>query len=593
MGFKYLHVGLKIPLLYLIFGGLWILLSDRFLAALFQDPDKLTEFQSYKGWMFVAASALFIYFLLKRYLDFQRQAALRIRTSEERLQLALTAGNQGIFDLDVESGVIEVNEIIPKMLGINPDNFRETIDSWVERIHPEDREIAGRQISNLLRGELIELVTEYRIITQSGELLWIYLRGSIVERFSNGSVKRVSGVLSNITEKKNSELRMARLFEESNTRLHRIEALHEIDQAISTNFHQIETLQSILKHLKNELAIDAAAILLADGTAQMYSHNASIGFMTSTHESTHFNIGESYSQKSIQKDCMISLEVDEVRKIDASFADMVAREGFKSYISFPLFAKGKLKGLLEIFHRSSFSPDREWINFAKTLAGQTAIAIENAHLFDSLNEANTNLIKINQDLLAAYDATIESLSRAIDMRDKETENHSLRVMKITMEFATKLGFNEIELNHIRRGALLHDIGKLAVPDSILNKNGFLDEDERKIIQEHPVFAFNMLKTINYLLPAIDIPHLHHEKWDGSGYPNGLKGEEIPKAARMFAIVDVFEALTSDRPYRKAWSIDQAIQYIIEQKSKHFDPDLVDKFVEFSIDNPIILINERN
>lgn len=545
MGFNRLHIGIRIPILYLIFGGLWILLSDRFLAALFQDPEKLTEFQSYKGWMFVAASAAFIYFLLKRYLDFQRQAASRIRTSDERMQLALAAGNQGIFDLDVDSGVMEVNDIYPNMLGIAPEEFHETVKSWMERIHPEDREYTERQSSSFLHGELLDLEIEYCIISNSDEQLWILLRGSIVERTKSGNAKRVSGILSNITEKKNNELRLARSFEESNNRLKRIEVLHEIDKSISENFHLEEISKFILKHIQGQLSIDAVLILQADEHLKEYSHVASLGFRTNDHEAAVLKIGEIYGDKTRKNKCINKLDVEEIRKYDPTFADFVSREDFKSSIRYPLIIKGKLKGYLEIFHRSLISPENEWFNFAETLASQIAIAIENAQLIIGLNDANRNLTNVNEDLVHAYDATIESLSRAIDLRDKETENHSLRVMKLCMEFAPKLGFNETELIHIRRGALLHDIGKLAVPDSILNKNGFLEEDERKIIQEHPIFAFNRLKTINYLLPAIDIPHLHHEKWDGSGYPNGLKGEEIPKTARMFAIVDVFEALTSD------------------------------------------------
>jgi putative nucleotidyltransferase with HDIG domain len=171
------------------------------------------------------------------------------------------------------------------------------------------------------------------------------------------------------------------------------------------------------------------------------------------------------------------------------------------------------------------------------------------------------------------------------MRDKETEGHSRRVTQLAVEFARKMNFPEEEIVHIRRGALLHDIGKLGISDAILNKPDLLTKEERKIIQEHPNFAYKMLQSIPYLRPALDIPHLHHEMWNGEGYPNGLSGENIPKSARMFAVIDVFEALTSDRSYRKAWKSQDAIEYIKEQSGKHFDPEVVKMFIEFLDETP--------
>jgi putative nucleotidyltransferase with HDIG domain len=163
------------------------------------------------------------------------------------------------------------------------------------------------------------------------------------------------------------------------------------------------------------------------------------------------------------------------------------------------------------------------------------------------------------------------------MRDHVTDKHTHRVADLTVALAERMGIPRSELGHIRRGALLHDIGKMAIPDAILQKEGALSEDELAVMQSHPEKAFQILSQIGYLAPAMEIPYCHHEKWDGSGYPRQLKGEQIPLAARLFAVVDVFDALTSDRPYRKAWSREKALQYLREQSGKHFFPEAVRAF----------------
>jgi putative nucleotidyltransferase with HDIG domain len=177
-----------------------------------------------------------------------------------------------------------------------------------------------------------------------------------------------------------------------------------------------------------------------------------------------------------------------------------------------------------------------------------------------------------------YDMTLEGWSRALDMRDQETEGHSERVTEMAMDLARILAIGDAEAEHIRRGALLHDMGKIGIPDSILLKPGPLTEEEWVVMRTHPVRAFELLSRIPYLRQALEIPYCHHEKWDGSGYPRGLKEEQIPLAARIFAIVDVYDALTNDRPYRKAWSREKALTYILEQSGKHFDPKVVEAFL---------------
>jgi putative nucleotidyltransferase with HDIG domain len=252
------------------------------------------------------------------------------------------------------------------------------------------------------------------------------------------------------------------------------------------------------------------------------------------------------------------------------------REGFSAYAGAPLVAKGHIKGVLEVYHRSIHRSDPEWLHLLETLAGQAAIAIDNAQLFDDLQRSNL-------ELTLAYDATIAGWSRAMDLRDKETEGHTQRVTNLTLKLAHSMGLSETQLIHIRHGALLHDIGKMGVSDNILLKPNTLTDEEWEEMRKHPDFAYTMLSSIRYLQPALDIPYCHHEKWDGSGYPRGLKGEEIPIAARIFAVADVWDAITSDRPYRKRWSKEAALEYIRDQSGKYFDPQVVDQFLDLIAD----------
>jgi putative two-component system response regulator len=205
------------------------------------------------------------------------------------------------------------------------------------------------------------------------------------------------------------------------------------------------------------------------------------------------------------------------------------------------------------------------------------LGITQLNRYQKLIQERAKLREVNAQLLSAYEATIEGWSHALDLRDRETEGHSRRVTQLTVKLAQDLGMGAEEIMHIRRGALLHDMGKIGVPDSILHKPDTLTDEEWTIMRRHPQLAYDMLYPIEYLHPALEIPLNHHEKWDGTGYPRGLQGEEIPIVARLFAVVDVWDALTSDRPYRPAWTEEQALTYIREQSGNHFDPQVVELF----------------
>ena len=262
----------------------------------------------------------------------------------------------------------------------------------------------------------------------------------------------------------------------------------------------------------------------------------------------------------------------EESRISKTCMKVIKEEELVSYLALPLIAKGEAKGVLELFSREESGLDEEWLNFMEALAADAAMAIDHAELFGNLQQSN-------EELKAAYDATIWGWSKALELRDKETQGHSERVVELTVRLAQRLGIWEGDLPALRRGAILHDIGKMGVPDSILLSPGPLSAGEWEIMSKHPEFAHQMLTSIPFLQSALDIPYCHHERWDGSGYPRGLKAEEIPLAARIFSVVDVWDALTSDRPYRDAWSFEKAQEYIGLNSGYLFDPHVVDVFLK--------------
>lgn len=198
--------------------------------------------------------------------------------------------------------------------------------------------------------------------------------------------------------------------------------------------------------------------------------------------------------------------------------------------------------------------------------------------FRKVEEERRNLEVAYKNLAKTNAMVIEGWTRALDLRDKESEGHSMRVTEMTVQLAERFGFVEPELTDIRYGALLHDIGKIGIPDRILHKEGSLTKDERIEMQRHPEYAFSMLHGLEHLKHALAIPYSHHEKWDGTGYPLGLAGEEIPLAARLFSVVDVFDALKSERPYKAAWSDEAALAELKSLSGTHFDPEVVEEFV---------------
>ena len=354
--------------------------------------------------------------------------------------------------------------------------------------------------------------------------------------------------------------------------LKRLSALQNINIAITTNIDLQIPLYLLLEQVTEELGVDAADVLLYDDENQQLFFVAGRGFQTEALKYTKLDLGQGLAGKAAETLKVIHIKDIRSESTSLNKAPLLPNEDFVSYFGVPLIAKGKIQGVLELFHRTVMEPDKDWLNFLETLTSETAIAVDNAQLFRDLEKSNL-------DLAEAYETTLEGWAKTLELRDRETEGHSQRVLDLTIRMSKKLGIGDEDLLDIQRGAVLHDIGKMGVPDHILFKEGSLSDDEWKIMRMHPVFAYDMLSTIPFLKKASDVPYCHHEKWDGTGYPRGLKGEEIPLGARIFALVDVWDALRSDRPYRKAWSDEDARDLIHKQAGMHFDPIVVKAFEE--------------
>jgi PAS domain S-box-containing protein len=377
-------------------------------------------------------------------------------------------------------------------------------------------------------------------------------------------------VLTAIADMAGNAIQRASLLEQTQRRLEHLAALRSIDTAINSGLDVMIILNVVLDQAISQLRVDAADFLLLNANSHQLDYGAGRGFRAAPSRRKSQQMGQGFAGQAALERRAISRPNLELAEPDPTQASLWSDEGFKGYYSLPLIAKGAVAGVLEIFQRSPLQLDVEWREFMEALAGEAAIAVESGRLFHDLERSNV-------DLTLAYEATIEGWSRALDLRDKETEGHTQRVTELTLRLAGKFGIRDQQLNQMQRGALLHDIGKMGVPDNILLKPGPLSDAEWVIMRQHPGLAYQMLAPITYLRESLDIPYCHHEKWDGSGYPRGLKGEQIPLAARLFAVVDVWDALRSDRPYRPGWPKAEVRAHIRAQTGQHFDPAVVAAF----------------
>jgi PAS domain S-box-containing protein len=364
----------------------------------------------------------------------------------------------------------------------------------------------------------------------------------------------------------------ATLHDQTEQRLQRLAALRAVDMAISASIDLRVSLSVLLDQVTTQLSVDAGDVLILDPRTQSLVFAASRGFHAPDRSRSSVPLGQGFAGTAALERRMVIIPHLEEAGEKFAVSLRTGAERFASYFAVPLIAKGQVRGVLELYRRTVLEPDSEWLEFLETTAAQAAIAIDNSNMFEDLQRTNT-------DLIMAYDATIEGWARTLELRDRDTSGHTGRVTELTVSLARRMGIREAHLIHVRRGALMHDIGKISIPDSILHKPGPLTPEEWEIMRTHPVTAFELLASIAYLRPAIDIPYGHHEKWDGSGYPRGLAQEQIPLPARVFAVIDVWDALRSDRPYRKAWPDEAVHEYLRAGSGSHFDPAVLVAFFE--------------
>ncbi|HXF83183.1 MAG TPA: HD domain-containing phosphohydrolase [bacterium] len=377
-------------------------------------------------------------------------------------------------------------------------------------------------------------------------------------------------ILSSLAEIAGTALHRMRLHEETARRVSHLQALQTVDRAIAGSLDLHLTLGILLDQVMALLGFDAVGVLLMDTRVGHLVPAAGRGFRGRGYFGGQLRLGEGVAGQAALERRTVLVACPEDAPLFTRSA-LYEMEGFHAHVAVPLVAKAQIKGVLEGFYRRPFRPTPEWSDLLQALAGQGALAIDNAQLFEETQRTSL-------ELTVAYDETIEGWARALDLRDRETEDHTRRVAEMTVQLARVLEVPEEQIVHLRRGALLHDIGKMGVPDQILLKPGPLTEEEWAQMRRHPELARELLWPIRFLRPAIDIPYGHHERWDGSGYPRGLKSEAIPFAARIFAVADVFDALTSGRPYRGPWPRAQALTYVRDQAGRLFDPRVVEAFL---------------
>lgn len=497
----------------------------------------------------------------------RKAAEQALLNSEERYRRLFSSGNDAVYvypinDDHLPGQFIEANPNFCKSLGYSQSELLQ-MTIW-DIYAPEAVENIKELFQILLKNK--EVLSESLHVTRTGVRIPVEINSTLFDL--NGRLYALS-VARNITERKNTEARIQK-------QLQRLSALHRIDSAISTKQPLPALLTVILDQVIEHLGVSAADILLYDSQANLLTYGQAQGFSKDP-VSRWAPADEPATDFIVHREMNLHIP-DLIQDTQFSRKEILGK-GMDAYFGAPLVSKGKILGVLEVFYSKKLPTDSEWVKYFDTLAGQAAIAIEDTYMDEKLMVANRVLSQ-------AYDETIEGWAHALDLRDQETEGHSRRVTELTIQLGKVCGLSDEELVYMRRGALLHDIGKMGIPDQILLKPGRLTENEWQIMKLHPQYAYNLLSPISFLHPSLDIPYCHHEKWDGSGYPHGLKGIEIPLAARIFAVVDVWDALLTNRPYRKGWPRSRVERYIREQAGKHFDPQIVNIFLTMMCSGPL-------
>jgi putative nucleotidyltransferase with HDIG domain len=395
---------------------------------------------------------------------------------------------------------------------------------------------------------------------------------NVVDSLSRSGNPLVSTAIQDITRVSQSLLLLEQTVgDQMKLKQSQLRALMSVGQVINSSLGLRRVLEEVMDSLISLMHAERGFLMLRESNGELTVRIAR-GIAHINLDEEAFKVSKTIVRKVVESGApVLTTNAQADPRFDAQMS--VAAYQLRSILCVPLKLKDDLIGVLYVDNRAHAGIFKENdLELISGFADQAAVAIDSARLFEDLQESHRELEK-------AYQATLEGWVRALDLRDKETEGHTQRVTILTERLARSMGVEGDALVHITRGALLHDIGKMAIPDGILLKPGQLTDDERMLIQKHPVYAYEMLSPIAFLVPAIDIPYCHHEKWDGSGYPRGIRGKEIPFAARIFPVVDVWDALTSNRPYRRVVPQYEVRARIKADSGKHFDPVVVDAFME--------------
>jgi PAS domain S-box-containing protein len=485
-----------------------------------------------------------------------------LRESETLYRTLIETSPDAIVVTDLETRVRMTNPQALRLLGVKSIGELEGM-RLLDTFAPEQTDAAQRFLDTLRRTERVE-AAEIRLSPADRPPFAAEFSASLLAS-RRTKPDAMLFVLRDISPRKTAERQIRQ-------QLEKLAALRTVDAAITASMDLRVTMMVILDELTSQLHVDAADVLLLQANSQTLRYVSGRGFRFAHPKDLPLYLNHGCAGRVALSRRVLILPQWDSREEDPARAGLLAAEGFSTYVAAPLIAKGQVKGVLETFHRRPLTPDPAWISYLETLAEQAAIAIENAMLFEDLQRTNV-------ELTLAYDATIESWSRALDLRNRESEGHTRRVTEATLRVGRALGMPESELVFVRRGGLLHDIGEMAVPDRILLKPGALDKHEWETMRRHPVSAFEWLSPIAFLRPSLDIPYCHHERWDGNGYPRGLQGEQIPLPARIFAVADSWDALRSDRPYRKAWPDSKVPLHLQSLAGSHFDPAVLKAFMD--------------
>ncbi len=501
--------------------------------------------------------AYFVYVV--RDVSEQMAAAARLKRSEDRFATAFQSNPAAMLIARADNGlVIDAND----SLLIQAQYAREDlVGQSVSMLKLVDRS-TNCSLQACLAGNRPVKGVEAQLVTRQGHSRDVLVSVEPIE-LEDGPCQLV--MLFDYTERRQME-------EHLQHQLRRLAALREVDLAINASLDLRLTLSVVLSSLTNQLDVDAADVLLVSPHSPHLEQVASTGFQNPRKPGAQIPLGDTVAGRAAMEcrtiRCLPSQDSTQRHLAERGVDD----EGFVLYYAVPLVAKGQTRGVLEVFSRKPVQHDTDSLGFLGTMCSQAALVIDNVELFGKLQRSNA-------EMLLSYDATIEALVRALDLRDHETEGHTLRVTDMTVRLARAMGIDKSEIVHIRRGALLHDIGKMGISDSILLKPGPLTPEERAVMQTHTDLAREMLQPISFIKPALPIPYHHHEKWDGTGYPVGLREYQIPLEARIFAVVDVWDAMRSDRPYRKGLPLDEVIAFIRQESGRHFDPEVVAAFLK--------------